>query len=153
MFQILIIDDDPTIRLTLTRILERQGYEIIAASDGAEGMKQAEAFHPALIICDWMMPRMDGLEVCRRIKAHPTFSTTFFILLTSLGSVADRVKGLDAGADDFISKPIEQNELKARVRAGLRLHQLSRDLQAQKHILEAEFAEAAEYVRSLLPPR
>ena len=114
-------------------------------------LHRAIAYRPALIICDWIMPGLNGLEVCNRIKTDPNLSTTFFILLTSLDSVADRVKGLDAGADDFITKPIEQNELKARVRAGLRLHQLSRDLQTQKLLLETELAEAAEYVRSLLP--
>jgi phosphoserine phosphatase RsbU/P len=151
MFQILIIDDDPAVQLVLTRLLRRQGYAVTAASDGEEGLAKAQELHPALIICDWMMPRMNGIEVCRLVKAAPELSTTFFILLTSLGSVDDRVKGLDAGADDFISKPIEINELTARVRAGLRLHQLSHDLQTQKQILEAEWAEAAEYVRSLLP--
>jgi sigma-B regulation protein RsbU (phosphoserine phosphatase) len=94
---------------------------------------------------------INGLEVCRQIKSDATLSTTFFILLTSLGSVDDCVKGLDTGADDFIVKPIEPNELIARVKAGLRWHQLSRDLQTQKQILETELAEAAEYVRSLLP--
>ena len=151
MFQILIIDDDRTVQIMLTKILEKQGYEVIIASNGEEGMRQALALRPALIICDWVMPRLNGLEVCRRVKAETTLSITFFILLTSLGSVADRVKGLDAGADDFMAKPIEQNELKARVRAGLRLHQLSRDLQTQKQLLETEFTEAADYVRSLLP--
>jgi len=152
MFQILIIDDDRTVQLMLTRILEKQGYQVLTASDGEQGIAQAQQFRPALIICDWLMPLLNGLEVCRQIKSDPTLSTTFFILLTSLESVADRVKGLDAGADDFIAKPIEQNELKARVRAGLRLHKLSHDLQTQKQILETELAEAAEYVRSLLPP-
>ncbi|MCX7594799.1 MAG: SpoIIE family protein phosphatase [Fischerella sp.] len=151
MFQILVIDDDPAVRILLKRMLERQGYKVVVASNGEEGILQAFTRHPALIICDWIMPGMNGLEVCQRIKADPNLSTTFFILLTSLDSVADRVKGLDAGADDFITKPIEHNELQARVRAGLRLHQLSRDLQTQKQILEAELAEAAEYVRSLLP--
>lgn len=151
MFQILVIDDDISIQILLKRMLKKQGYEVVAASDGEEGIAQAFACHPALIICDWMMPGLNGLEVCHQIKTHPTLSTTFFILLTSLDSVADRVKGLDAGADDFITKPIEQNELQARVRAGLRLHQLSRDLQTQKLLLEEELAEAAEYVRSLLP--
>jgi sigma-B regulation protein RsbU (phosphoserine phosphatase) len=99
-----------------------------------------------------MMPGLSGLEVCDRIKKDPKLSTTFFILLTSLDSIADRVKGLDAGADDFITKPIEQNELQARVRAGLRLHQLSQDLQTQKSLLETELAEASEYLKSLLPP-
>lgn len=111
------------------------------------------------------MSYLDGLEVCRRIKAEPELATTFFILLTDRGKVEDRVRGLDTGADDFLSKPIDINELKARVRAGLRLHQLNQDLQTQKQalealnqnlqtqkqILEAELAEAASYVRSLLP--
>ncbi len=151
MFQILVIDDDRTVQILLKRMLEKQGYEVVAASNGEEGIAKALACQPALIICDWIMPGLNGLEVCHYIKTDPKLSTTFFILLTSLDSVADRVKGLDAGADDFISKPIEQNELQARVRAGLRLHQLSRDLQTQKQLLETEMAEAAEYVRSLLP--
>ncbi|WP_341525634.1 SpoIIE family protein phosphatase [Nostoc sp. UHCC 0302] len=151
MFQILIIDDDHSIKILLKRMLEKQGYKVIAASSGEEGIEKALDCRPALIICDWIMPGLNGLEVCHRIKTDPILSTTFFILLTSLDSVADCVKGLDAGADDFISKPIEQNELQARVRAGLRLHQLSRDLQTQKLLLETEMAEAAEYVRSLLP--
>ncbi|MBW4631928.1 MAG: SpoIIE family protein phosphatase [Iphinoe sp. HA4291-MV1] len=151
MFQILVIDDDLAVQILLTRMLERQGYKVLVASNGEEGIAKATTCCPALIICDWIMPGLNGLEVCQRIKTDPQLSTTFFILLTSLDSVADRVKGLDAGADDFITKPIEHNELQARVRAGLRLHQLSRDLQTQKQILEAELAEAAEYVRSLLP--
>lgn len=151
MFKILVIDDDISVLTLLKRMLEKQGYQVITASNGEEGITQVLTYHPALIICDWIMPGLNGLEVCHWIKTDPNLSTIFFILLTSLDSVADRVKGLDAGADDFISKPIEQNELKARVRAGLRLHILSRDLQAQKLLLEAELSEAAEYVRSLLP--
>lgn len=151
MYKILVIDDDTAIQELLKRVLLKQGYEVTVASNGEEGFEVAQQFQPALIICDWIMPRLTGIEVCRRVKASPALSTTFFILLTSLGTVQDRVKGLDAGADDFISKPIEMNELKARVRAGLRLHQLSQDLQTQKQLLEAELAEAADYVRSLLP--
>lgn len=151
MFRILVIDDDRSIQILLKRMLEKQGYEVVIANNGEEGLAQVVTCKPALIICDWIMPGVNGLEVCQRIKSDPNLSTIFFILLTSLDSVADRVKGLDAGADDFISKPIEQNELQARLRAGLRLHQLSRDLQTQKQLLETELAEAAEYVRSLLP--
>ena len=153
MAQILIIDDDSTTQLLLERTLEMQGYDITLASDGEEGLIKAKAIRPALIICDWIMPRKNGLEVCSQIKSVSELSTTFFILLTSLDSVEDRVKGLDAGADDFLCKPIEMNELKARVRAGLRLHQLSKDLQNQKQILEDELAEAAEYVSTILPSR
>lgn len=151
MFEILIIDDDRSIQMFLKRILEKQGYQVITANTGEEGILKTIDSPPALIICDWIMPGLSGIEVCNAIKKDPKLFTTFFILLTSLDSVADRVKGLDAGADDFISKPIEQNELQARVRAGLRLHQLSQDLQTQKLLLETELAEATEYVKSLLP--
>lgn len=151
MFKILVIDDDVAILELLKRTLKKQGYDVSVASNGEEGIEQARQLRPALIICDWIMPRLTGIEVCRQVKATPELSTTQFFLLTSLGSVSDRVTGLDAGADDFISKPIEMNELYARVRAGLRLHQLNQDLQTQKQRIEAELAEAAEYVRSLLP--
>jgi phosphoserine phosphatase RsbU/P len=151
MYQILVIDDDYSIQLLLKRILEREGYQVISANNGAEGIEKALHYQPGLIICDWIMPKINGIDVCHRIKRDPSLSTAFFIFFTALGSVADRVKGLDAGADDFITKPIEKNELLARVRAGLRLHQMSRDLQQQKLLLEEELAEAAEYVRSLLP--
>lgn len=166
MFKILIIDDDPIVRTALKRALERQGYDVTVASDGEEGLTKAQTIRPALIICDWMMSPVNGLEVCCQIKADPQFATTFFILLTTRGEVEDRVKGLDIGADDFLSKPVDINELKARVRAGLRLHQMHHELQnqklalevmnqnleTQKQILEAELVEASEYVRSLLPP-
>ncbi len=151
IYKVLVIDDDTAIQELLKRVLRKQGYEVTVASNGEEGFEVAKLLQPALIICDWIMPRLTGIEVCRRVKASSDLSTTFFILLTSLGTVQDRVQGLDAGADDFISKPIEMNELEARVRAGLRLHQLSQDLQTQKQLLEAELAEAADYVCSLLP--
>ncbi|MBD2774489.1 PP2C family protein-serine/threonine phosphatase [Iningainema tapete] len=162
MFKILIIDDDPIVRADLKKTLQNQGYDVTVASNGNEGITQAQQIRPALIICDWMMSQLDGLEVCRRIKVDPDLATTFFILLTAKGAAPgeeeDRVRGLDAGADEFVSKPIEMNELKARVRAGLRIHQLYQDLhnqkqalQTQKQILEAAIKEAADYVRSLLP--
>lgn len=151
MAQILVIDDDPTIQKLLTRALTRNQYEVIVASNGTEGLEKAKQLRPALIICDWLMPGMDGIKVCRQIKITPELSTTFFILLTALGSVDDRIMGLDAGADDFLCKPIEISELQARVRAGLRLHQLSHDLQQQKQLLEDELTEAADYVCSILP--
>lgn len=158
MFQILIIDDDPFIQLVLRKTLQGQGYDVVVTHSGEEGIRQAQKLHPALIICDWQMPGMDGLEVCRQIKADPDLSAIFFILLTARTDVEDRVKGLDTGADDFLSKPIEGSELKARVRAGLRLYQfnqqlqrLAQDLQVQKQLLEIELAGAADHVRSLLP--
>jgi phosphoserine phosphatase RsbU/P len=152
MPHILIIDDDPTAQLVLKRALQGQGYEVTVAVNGQEGLHLARQIHPALIVCDWMMPLMSGLEVCQQIKADPNLCTTFFILLTARGSLEDRIIGLDTGADDFLTRPIEISELQARVRAGLRLHQLTQDLKSQKQVLESELSEAAVYMRSLLPP-
>ncbi|MBD2301159.1 PP2C family protein-serine/threonine phosphatase [Nostoc sp. FACHB-190] len=156
--KILVIDDDRLIQLVLKQALQAQGYEVILASSGIQGLEQAHKHYPALIISDWQMDEMDGLELCRKIKSEPSLSSTFFILLTSRKAVEDRVEGLDTGADDFLSKPIDVNELKARVRAGLRLYQtnqelqkLAQDLQLQKQLLETELNEAADYVKSILP--
>lgn len=119
MPQILIIDDDPTIRLTLQKVLSTQGYEVAMAKDGEEGLNKAKELHPSLIICDWMMPLMDGLEVCNRIKSNIELSNIYLILLTARDQEGDLVRGLEMGADDFLSKPPRINELRARVRAGL----------------------------------
>jgi phosphoserine phosphatase RsbU/P len=158
IIQILVIDDDPLIRLIMKKMLQEQGYDVIVAHNGEEGIAKARQFCPAMIICDWQMSEMSGLEVCRYIKSDPALCTIFFILLTARTTIEDRVEGLDEGADDFLSKPIEASEFKARVRAGLRLYhstqalqKTAQELQAQKQILEAELAEAAEYVRSILP--
>lgn len=153
MNQILIIDDDPAIQILLKRTLHNQGYEVSVASNGEDGLVLARKLRPGLVLCDWNMPKMNGLQVCRQVKATPDLSTTIFILLTSRNALEDRVEGLDAGADDFLTKPVEMAELKARVRAGLRLHEANRDLQHQKQLLEEELAEAAEYVSSILPER
>ncbi|MGK7891579.1 MAG: PP2C family protein-serine/threonine phosphatase [Leptolyngbyaceae cyanobacterium] len=152
MQRILIIDDDPIICISLKKLLQAEDCEVSIAADGQAGLDAAKSLRPSLIICDWLMPHLDGLEVCRQVKEDPALATTFFILLSAKGQVADRVKGLDTGADDFLTKPVDLSELKARVGAGLRLHQLSEDLQQQKHLLESELKEAAEYVKSLLPP-
>lgn len=77
MQQILIVDDEPTICMVLKRLLERQGYGVTVTSNGQEGLEAAVRLLPALIICDWMMPEMDGLQVCRHVKANPNLSTTF----------------------------------------------------------------------------
>lgn len=151
MVKILIIDDDPITQLLLRRTLEKQGYQVTVASDGQEGLSKAQQLYPALIICDWMMPVLDGIGVCQQLKSNPQLSATFFILLTSRSELEDRIAGLNAGADEFLTKPIDMSELRARVRAGLRLYHLNQDLHEQKQRLEAELAEAAQYVRSILP--
>ena len=126
--KILLVEDDSATRLLLKRDLQLAGYEVTVAKDGEEGLQRAIELHPDLIICDWVMPLMDGVEVCRRVKESPEIASTFFILLTCREAIADRVAGLDAGADDFLSKPVHLNELLARVRAGLRLYRSQQDL-------------------------
>lgn len=126
MPKILVIDDDATTRLFLKGNLTKDAYEVITANEGEEGLQKAKRHLPELIICDWMMPKMDGLEVCRQVKIHPHLTNATFILLTAKTELEARVKALDAGADDFISKPVELPELQARLRSGLRQYQLKR---------------------------
>lgn len=128
MSKILVIDDDITTQLILQNALEKQGHEVIVVGDGEAGLQQAQKVIPDLIICDWMMPGMDGLTLCQHLKADSNLATVFFILITAREDISDRVQGLDAGADDFLGKPIELQELLARVRAGLRLQSLTRAL-------------------------
>lgn len=124
----MVVDDHAATRLLLKKQLQQGGYDVTLATNGLEAVALAIQMSPALIICDWMMPKVDGLEVCRQVKGNPKLAATFFILLTSKGELADRVRGLDAGADDFLSKPVEPSELLARVRAGLRLYQSQLEL-------------------------
>lgn len=126
--KILLIEDDSVTRLLFKKHLQLAGYEVTVAKNGEEGLQQAMQFNPALIICDWMMPLMDGVEVCRQVKASAKLAKTFFILLTSREAIADRVAGLDAGADDFLNKPVALTELLARVRAALRLYRSQQEL-------------------------
>jgi two-component system, NtrC family, sensor kinase len=126
MSKILVIDDDTTTRLFLRKDLQLEGYEVMVAKDGEEGLEKAQEFQPSVIICDWMMPKMDGLEVCRYVKSDPILSGINFIILTSRESVAHRVEGIDAGADEFLCKPVDLEELHARVRSGVRQYQLKR---------------------------
>jgi signal transduction histidine kinase len=132
MAKILVIDDDVTVQLVLKNLLQKHCYEVTIAQNGEEGLYQAQLIQPDLIICDWMMPYLDGLEVCRRVKANPDLSSTYLIILTMRDEICDRIQGLDGGADEFITKPIQPDDLLARVRAGLRssqlIQQLDRDL-------------------------
>ena len=128
MAKILVIDDDITVQLILQNALEESGHEVTVVGDGEAGLLTAKELIPDLIVCDWMMPKMDGLTLCQQLKADSHLATIFFILVTAREQVNDRVKGLDAGADDFLAKPIELQELLARVRAGLRLQSLTQAL-------------------------
>lgn len=115
--RVLVIDDDRKITSMLRRGLEYEGYAVTLANDGEEGLRQAEATRPDVVILDVMMPGLDGLQVCKRLRA---IATTPILMLTAKDEVGDRVAGLDAGADDYLVKPFDFDELLARLRALLR---------------------------------
>lgn len=121
--RILIIEDDEAILKVLRRVLAYEGYQVETALDGQNGINMAREKHPDLVVLDWMLPGMDGLEVCRRLRAT---SEIPILMLTAKDTTQDRVQGLDAGADDYVVKPFEVDELLARVRALLRRTQQER---------------------------
>ena len=119
---ILIVDDAPGGRDTLEALLQSPDYELAFACDGIEALEQAEKLAPDLILLDVMMPRVDGFEVCRRLRAHPRLAEIPVILLTALDDRSSLLRGIDAGADDFITKPFDRAELCSRVRTITRLN-------------------------------
>ncbi len=126
--RILVVEDDPFFQRVLVRRLEAEGYQVQSAADGREGMKAIVTFEPDLVISDWMMPQVDGLELCQSVKTGLKETAPYFILLTAKGEISDKLLALDTGADDYLVKPCDQGELMARVRAGLRIVLLTQDM-------------------------
>ena len=122
MSTVLIVDDDPTAREALVAILEGEGYDLQQAKDGVRAMQMLKQLQPDLILLDVMMPAMDGFEVCRRIRATPPLAEVPIILLTALDDRDSLLRGIESGADDFLSKPPDRRELVARVRTITRLN-------------------------------
>jgi DNA-binding response OmpR family regulator len=122
--RIVTADDDPQLLRLIARNLEFEGYTVETASDGALALEQIERTNPDLVLLDIMMPKMDGFSVCQRVRE---FSTVPIIIITARGQDQDKVKGLDLGADDYLTKPFSVEELLARVRAVLRRAQLRAD--------------------------
>lgn len=116
-FRVLIVDDDEKLRTVLRRSLTYEGYCVVGASNGWEALQECADDPPDLMILDWMMPDMDGIEVCRRVRLE---SSMPILMLTAKDSVRDRVQGLERGADDYLVKPFALEELLARVKALLR---------------------------------
>ncbi|HXX18096.1 MAG TPA: HD domain-containing phosphohydrolase [Candidatus Acidoferrum sp.] len=133
--KILIVDDEAASRLALVTLLRREGFEVSEASDGASALAHCAAFRPDLILLDIMMPGVTGFEVCRQVKAAPETRLTPVVLITGLSATEDRIQGINAGADDFLSKPIDFNELLARTRSLLRLKQFTDELENAEVVL------------------
>jgi two-component system cell cycle response regulator len=134
--RILIADDSPTPRLMLRRALEQLGHECIVASDGTEAWDVFQGSNVDVVISDWMMPGMDGDELCRRVRSDPSAPYAYFILHTSLEDLAHVIKGMQAGADDYLTKPFQPEQLATRLIAADRITALHRRLAGQQTELE-----------------
>ncbi|MSO89810.1 MAG: phosphate regulon transcriptional regulatory protein PhoB [Rhodospirillaceae bacterium] len=118
--RILVVEDEDAVVELLRYNLEKAGFDVAAAGDGEEALSAVADDVPDLLILDWMLPHLSGIEVCRQIRRRPETRDIPVLMLTARGSEADRVRGLDCGADDYVAKPFSTNELMARVRALLR---------------------------------
>ncbi|MGD8240727.1 MAG: response regulator [Armatimonadota bacterium] len=149
--RVLIAEDDAMYRRLLRRTLAKWGYEVVVATDGIEACELLRAAdRPHLAILDWMMPGMDGPEVCRRVREAADPQPTYIILLTAKDSADDIVSGLQAGADDYIAKPANREELRVRVQVGARLVELQLSLADRVRELEDALSQVKQ-LRGLLP--
>jgi adenylate cyclase len=146
---VLVVDDNPTnIDIIATR-LASHGYHILTAADGAEALAAVHEHKPDLILLDVMMPKMDGIEVCRALKADTSLPFIPIILVTAKGDTRDIIAGLDAGGDEYLTKPVDTASLVARVRSILRTKALHDEVQAQAQLLEAQASELADWNKTL----
>jgi response regulator RpfG family c-di-GMP phosphodiesterase len=129
---ILIVDDEPSGRETLAALLHAKGYNLQFAAGGAEALARTAELQPDLVLLDVMMPEIDGFEVCRRLRADPLVAEVPIVLVTALDDRDSRLKGIESGADDFVSKPFDRTELRARIRAITRLNRYRHDISARK---------------------
>jgi len=144
--RVLIAEDDLATRRLLETYLTKWGYEVVAASDGNQAWEYLQAPDaPHLIILDWMMPGLDGIEICRRVRAMDAGNLKHIILLTARGDKEDLVAGFEAGANDYITKRFDSDELRARVRVGARVVELQSAL--AKRVTELE--EAITHIKTL----
>ena len=149
--KVLIAEDDPVSRRLLQAALIKWGYEVTVTSNGKEAWQTLQATDaPSLLILDWLMPEMDGVEICREVRQLPALKSAYIILLTSRGSKEDIVKGLEAGADDYVTKPFDHAELRARVQVGSRVVQLQSALAERVNELEEAIA-SVKTLQGLLP--
>ena len=134
---VLVVDDDPSVRDLLEKILCAEGFHVVTAADGQRAMQLFSKVSPDLVLLDVEMPLLDGFEVCRRIKQNPDTRLTPVVLVTGLSETSDRIHGLNAGADDFLSKPFDRNELMARARSLLKIKAYTSELERAESVLFA----------------
>ncbi len=148
--KILVAEDDVISRKLVTSSLQKWGYTVTAVEDGGKAWAQVQSDLPHLAIIDWMMPEMDGIELCRKIRKLKCDYYTYIIILTSLSELENIVSGLDAGADDYMTKPFNLKELRARINVGLRVINLEANLNHHVRKLQ-EALNKVEILQGLLP--
>jgi DNA-binding response OmpR family regulator len=149
--RVLIAEDDPVSRRLLQASLIKWGYDVTVTAHGKEAWQALQdPDPPPLLILDWLMPEMDGTEVCRQVRHSPVHQSAYIILLTSRGSKVDIVQGLEAGADDYVTKPFDHGELRARVQVGSRVIRLQTALADRVKELE-EAMSSVKTLQGLLP--
>jgi DNA-binding response OmpR family regulator len=149
--KVLIAEDDSVSRVLLESILDDWGYDVISATDGLEAWELlSKPAAPRLTIVDWQMPGLDGLELCRRVRAHRGTESTYVLLLTGKGGTDNVVHGLRSGANDYITKPFDLDELSARLGVGRRVVELQQSLSERVKELEAALADV-KTLRGLIP--
>lgn len=131
--KVLIVEDEKDTRFILDKLLSKNGYDVALCNNGAEAIDYLKTNTPEVILADWTMPVMDGIELCNIVKKDDSLRLIYFIILTARASLKDRVTGLDVGADDFLVKPVENQELLARIRSGIRIHKLQNELKNIEH--------------------
>jgi sigma-B regulation protein RsbU (phosphoserine phosphatase) len=149
--KILAAEDDAVARRLLQAALTKWGHEVTLTANGTDAwnaLQQADA--PSLLILDWLMPGMDGVEICRRVRQRDELKSAYILLLTSRGSKDDIVEGLQAGADDYVTKPFDHAELRARLQVGARVVQLQTTLAGRVRELE-EAMSSVKMLEGLLP--
>jgi phosphoserine phosphatase RsbU/P len=139
--RVLVVDDSRMQRRILTAQLSRAGYEVVEAGSGEEALAICETMQPDLVLSDWMMPGMSGLDFCRAFRAMRRDSYGYFVLLTSKNEKGEVALGLESGADDFLSKPVSGDELRARLAAGERILRMERELKAKNRLVTATLSE------------
>ena len=152
--KILIAEDDPSFQRILQFLLERDGHEVVVVADGEAALAALQTATaqegPHMALLDWMMPRMDGIEVCRQVRRAELPIQPYLILITSRDNLHDRILGLDSGADDYLTKPFDHGELRARVRVGLRVTALQQERAERVKLLEEALAQV-HHLQGLLP--
>lgn len=149
--EVLVADDDPISLRILQGALEKWGHPVVAVKNGNEAWHVlSESDRPSIAVLDWMMPGMDGVTICRKVRARPSGSQLYLILLTARTDRLDVVEGLDAGADDYVTKPFHHAELRARVGVGVRVVELQKRLADRAQELELLLNQVKQ-LRGLLP--